>query len=192
MNATRTKSNHGIFRKCHLLSALLVLWSAGCASFMDSQLAKQFSRVGESETVTNSIGAVTNAIVSWSGTLTNGYVLYGDNDTRLYHTSLKPDPATLFMLRNGTNAIGVWGKSACLPPDKSSFFGDVIIRVLPVDGRNRVSVAIHASHLVRGLVWNFHTFGFEHEKIVELPPCPQDERQVLDEILSKLQTAAAH
>jgi len=97
--------------------------------------------------------------------------------------ALKTDPATLFMLRNGTNAIGFWGKSACLPPKQSAYWADIIIRVTPVSNGSKISVAIHGRHFVQGLAWNFHTFGFYHEKAVDLLPCPQDERQVLDEIL---------
>jgi len=62
----------------------------------------------------------------------------------------------------------------------------VIIRIASIGGGNRVSVAIHGRHDVRGLVWNIHTLGFEREKSIDIPPCPQDERQVLNQILSKL------
>jgi hypothetical protein len=170
----------------YVVSCLLLLWITSCTGINNREYVKQFSRVGESVIISDSRDAITNAIVLWSRTLTNGYVLYGDTDTRLYHTSLKTDPATFFMLRNGTNAAGIWGKSACLPPGKSSYWADIIIRVLPISNSNKVSVAICGLHSVPGLLWNFDTYSFEHEKIKLLPPCPQDERQVLDEILSTL------
>lgn len=170
----------------HVVSFLSLLCIASCAGINNKEYIKQSSRVGESVVISNSIEAITNAIVSWSQTLTNGYVLYNDRETRLKNMTLTNDPATLFMLRNGTNAIGIWGKSACLPTEKSSYWADIIIRVLPISNSNKVSVAICARHAVPGLLWNFDTYSFEHERVKLLPPCPQDERQVLDEILSTL------
>jgi len=179
-------SGYGILFTPSVLCSLLMVWGTGCAGSRDGRLNTPFSRLGESATVSNSRAAVTNAIVLWSRTLSNGYVLYGDNKARNYHTDLGTDPATLFLFRNRTNAIGSWEKSACLPPENSSYWANVIIRVLPVAEGSKISVAIHGRHFIRGLAWNFHNFTLDHEKEADLPPCGQDERKVLNEILATL------
>ena len=179
-------TGYGILFTPRVLCSLLLVWGTGCASSRDGQLNTPFSRMGESATVSNSTVAITNAIVLWSRTVTNGYVLYGDNDTRLNDTGLKTDPATLFLVRNMASGIRFWGNSACLPPEKSAYWANVIIRVLPVSEGNKVSVAIHGRHFMRGLAWNFHNFTLDHEKVADLPPCAQDERKVLNEILATL------
>ena len=174
----------------YMASFLLLSCMTGCAGINmginNKEYVKQFSRLGESVIIPDSRDAITNAIVLWSRTLTNGYVLYGDADTRLYHTDLKTDKATLFLLKNGIGSSEVWGKSACLPAGQSSYWAEIIIRVLPVSNSNNVSITICGTYAVPGLFWNFHAMGFDHEKVKLLPPCPQDERQVLDEILKQL------
>ena len=192
MRDTRRISKFRVPFALHVACSSLLLLGASCASVLDRQLIRQFSRVGESVTVSYSSEAITNAIVVWSRALTNGYVLYDDGGTRRNHVSLRADPATLFMLRHGTGATEVWGKSDCLPSKQASYWADIIIRVIPVVNGNKVSVAIHGRHLVRGLVWNLHTYGFERLKAVDLPPCSQDERQVLDEIQLTLRKVGGH
>src|SRR5713226_9538859 len=140
MRDAHKMSRYGILFTARVVCSLLLLCGAGCASSDDRQLMKKYSRVGESATVSNSREGITEAIALWSRTLTNGYMLYEDNNTRGHHTSLRADPATLFMLRNRSFGIGFWGKSACLPPEKSSYWAEVIIRLRSVSTNNQVSV----------------------------------------------------
>ena len=167
------------------------VWMTGClgASSLEKEAQRKYGRRGESMTVLFSEDVVSNAVVSWARMLTNGYVLYDNAKSRHIYTVFTNDPSTVFVLENRTNAIAPWGRSACLPPDKSSYWAEVIIRVFPVTGGVRVSAAIHGRHDVRGLAWNIHTFEFDREKAVDLPACPQDERQVLNEIQSTLRKA---
>ncbi len=164
------------------------VWMTGClgASSLEKEAQRRYSRRGESMTVLFSREVVSNAIVSWALTLTNGYVLYDNANARRIYTAFTNDLSNVFVLENKTNAIAPWGRSTCLPSDKSFYWAKVVIRVFPIAGSVRVSVAIHGRHDVRGLAWNIHTFEFDRQKDVDLPPCPQDERQVLDEILSTL------
>jgi hypothetical protein len=185
----RTTNEGHLFRQ-YIACVVLLFCAAGCANSLDRQSIKQFSRIGESMKASYSTATISNAIASWTKTLTNGYLLYDNDETRRKNIYLNSDSATLLMLRNGTNAVGLWGKSDCLPPDKSAYWADIIIRVTPVSDKNQISVAIHGSHFVRGLAWNMHTFGFNREKAVDLPPCPQDERQVLNAIISTLENTA--
>jgi hypothetical protein len=185
---TKTYNRNRLIEFYSLCAAFLggIVLLTGCASISDGQLIEKFNRTGESMTVPFSEQIISNAIVRWSQTLTNGYVLYDNFNTRLYHTSLTNDPANLFMLRNGTYAIGFWGNSACLPTGNTSYWADIIIRVIAIPEGSQISVAIHGNQFVHGIAWNFHTYGFEHEKTAELSPCPQDERQVLNEVATVL------
>jgi len=169
---------------------VLLLYSflaVDCAASIDKQMVKKYHRIGDTKSVPDAIDVVSNGVVIWSRTLTNGYVLYDDRKSRLEKVILAYEPATLFMLRNGTNAIGFWGASACLPAKNSFYWADVIVRVLPVASGSRVSVAIHGRHFRPGLAWNFHTYGFDRQKEADLPACPQDEREILNQILSTIQ-----
>ena len=132
MRFAQTISSQRILRKPGNVCALLLLLATGCASSADRQIIKKFSRLGESVTVPYGEVAVSNAVASWARTLTNGYVLLDDRATRLKHMSLTNDSGILFSLRNGTNFIGGWGNSACLPPEKSSYWAEIIISVRPV------------------------------------------------------------
>lgn len=173
---------------CVLLLPLigLLLLPASCASSADRQTTKKFSRWGESMTVPYSDIVVSNGIVAWAKTLTNGYVLYDNPTARRIFTVFTNDRSTLFVLENRTNAIAAWGRSICLPPDKASYWATVIIRVRTAAVGNQVSVAIHGRHFARGLAFNIHTYEFDHEKDVDLSPCLEDERAILSELKSTM------
>lgn len=175
---------------CYVCACLLLLVVSGCTSTADRQITKKFSRLGQSMTVPYSDTVVSNGIIAWSRTLTNGYVLYDNPTARRIFTVFTNDLATLFVLENRTNAIAPWGRSVCLPPDSASYWATVVIRVRSADVSNQeVSVAIHGRHFVRGSAFNIHTYEFDSEKDVDLPPCPQDERAVLSELESSLRKA---
>jgi hypothetical protein len=63
--------------------------------------------------------------------------------------------------------------------------------VRPVTSGHQISVAIHGQHFVRGIAYNIHNLNFDREKESALPPCPQDEQAVLNELESTLRTPAA-
>jgi len=190
MNGQQSNELSNIFKTKHTLclSASLVVLMVGCvgASSLQKEAQKKYSRPGESIIVPYSKEVVSNAIVSWSTELTNHYPLFDETKSRLVYNVFTNDPSTIFVLDNEVNRFAPWGEYACLPASKSSYWATVIIRIASIGGGNRVSVAIHGRHDVRGLVWNIHTLGFEREKSIDIPPCPQDERQVLNQILSKL------
>ncbi len=189
MRCAQTISSQRILSKPGNLCALLLLLATSCASSADRQITKKFSRLGESVTVPYSDTVVSNGIMAWAKTLTNGYALYDNPTARRIFTVFTNDRSTLFVLENRTNAIAPWGQSACLPTDKASYWARVIIRVRPATVGNQVSVAIHGGHFVRGLAFNIHTYEFDHEKDVDLPPCPEDERAVLSELESTMRKA---
>ncbi len=111
-------------------SVLLLLADCSCASSSGKQTQNKYSRLGESLTTSYSNRAISNAIVSWAYTLTNGYVLYGDKDARLYHRDLISDKAILYELKSHISALeALWGTSACLPSPNSKYSADIIIRI---------------------------------------------------------------
>lgn len=142
-------------------------------------------RLGESQTVSYSEEAITNAIIAWSKTLTNGYTLHDSFDTRYALIGFENDPTTFFML-DSFAPFKYWGESACLPSGNAQFYAIVIIRVFPVPTGNKIAVAIHGRHEVGGWELNIHTFGLIKGGEANTRPCRQDERQVLDQILSTL------
>jgi hypothetical protein len=146
----------------------------------------KFSRLGESITVQDRQQVIAYAVQAWAQSLTNGYVLWDDKKTRANHIDLAEEPATLFMLRNATNAIGYWGTSKCLSNANSAYWAEVIIRITPTIGSNRLSVAIHGRQFVHGLSLNLHNYTIDKIKSIDLPACSADEQQVLEAIVTEL------
>ena len=165
-------------------SLVAALWTTGClgGTSLEKEAQQKYRRSGEKKIVQYSESVVSNAIVSWATTLTNGYKLYDNPTARRNPAFFKNDPAIIFLLDNDTNGITPWGPSSCLPGSNSLYWGRIIIWVRPAVEGHEVSVAIHGRYHVAGAAWNFHTFGIDRQKAVDLPACPEDERNILNQL----------
>lgn len=171
-----------------LLCFAAALFVFGCAN---GGGYPNYRRLGETKVVSTDTIGLSNAVVAWSGSLTNGYSLLRDDEaSRSFIGLLLNDPSyTYFMLMNKTNTVAPWGFSACDGSTPHPFFTVVVIRIHPVSNGTSLAVAMHSSRVTtKGIGFNIHT-GFERGGIIDLAPCPQDERAVLSELESTMRKA---
>jgi len=164
-----------------LLCFAASLFVFGCANGGGYQ---NYRRLGETKVVSTDTVGLSNAVVAWSGSLTNGYSLLRDDEARRSFIGLLlNDPSyTYFMLMNKTNTVAPWGFSACDGSTPHPFFTVVVIRIHPAGNGTSLAVAMHSSRVAtRGIGFNIHT-GFERGGIINLAPCPQDELEALRKI----------
>ena len=115
-----------------VLLGVASLLTSGCAGVGTDH---KYQRLGAICVASNNIATVSNALVHWSGTLTNGYSLQSNEEIRrAYIESLfKDDPNILFMLENRKNPTAPWGVSACSKNDCGLYYATIIIRLQECD-----------------------------------------------------------
>ena len=159
----------------------------GCANGGGYQ---NYRRLGETNVVAIDTVGLSNAVVAWGGSLTNGDSLLRDDEARRSFIGLLlNDPSyTYFMLKNKTNTVAPWGFSACKDSKADPFFTVVVIRIHPSSSGTSLTVAMHSSRVTtKRIGFNSHT-GFERGGIIDLAPCPQDELQVIKQIRGFIQS----
>ncbi len=169
-----------------LAARLLVLTSIvllGCARW-ESFRVHNYRRAGENHSVTNSVFAVSNAVVQWAGSVTNGYSLLTDQESRhsFIGLLLKDEPGIVFMLLNPQETTAAWGFSECGKQGHGAYHAVIIIRIIIAKLGATISVAIHGSQVVDRMGFDVHT-GFSRGRIIDLLPCAQDELNLFHEIM---------
>lgn len=169
------------WRLVSLLCFAASLFVFGCANGGDYQ---NYRRVGETKLVSTDTVSLSNAVVAWSGSLTNGYSLLRDDEARRSFIGLLlNDPSyTYFKLMNKTNTVAPWGLSACDSSAPPPFFTVVVTRIHPASNGTSLAAAMHSSRVsAKGIGFNIHT-GFERGGIIDLAPCPKDEQALIRQI----------
>src|SRR5436190_10977402 len=168
--------SEGIHRpeRISLLSALALLIAANCVCIAKNP---DYKRAGEYCVVSNNLTGVSNAIVHWGKTLTNGYSLLTDAESRHSYIGmlLINDPCLLFMLMEKKDRTSPWGVSACT---KRPFFATIIIRIQASESGTRIATAVHEFHVTNRVGFNVHT-GLQRGGTAALPPCSKDERAII-------------
>src|SRR5437773_4497190 len=150
-----------------LLCFAASLFVLGCASGGGYH---NYRRLGETKVVSTDTVGLSNVVVAWGGSLTNGYsLLYDDQARRSFIGLLLNDPScTYFMLMNKTNTVAPWGFSACNGSKADPFFTVVVIRIHPASNGTSLAVAMHSSRVTtKRIGFNIHT-GFERGGIIDL------------------------
>jgi hypothetical protein len=172
-------------RNVFLLLAVSSIVAIGCASVGGDH---NYRRLGETTLVSTSMVGVSNAVVRWAGTLTNGYSLLCDAEARHSYVGLvfKDDPRVVFMLLNEKDSVAPWGRSACQKRGQGLFYATIIIRLQALNEGTKIAVAVHESQVTDRIGFNVHT-GFERGRNIDLAPCSADERAVISELELRLQ-----